>query len=190
MEKDIKGQQLDIIRKRYNKNEYNVVHNIEKNVLLNRLSKVIDPTEFEGKVVMEIGAGCSLYLPLFLELGCKKIVANDLIEKRLKLNQINDERYTDVAGDFLETNFEDCNFDIIFAHLTLMFVIPMLDEFFTKIYSLLKPRGILITYDPNYLCPLASYFLTHKFWNPHKNDTRRIDSHNKLTLAFHLKYLI
>ena len=168
METDKKKRQIDIIKRRYRRAEYNVVHDIDKTTLLSNLRKVIDPSDFEDKVVLEIGAGCSLYLPLFLEFGCKKLVANDLVEERLKLNKIDDERYVEVLGDFLEVDFEEEKFDVVFASLTLMFVIPMLDEFFSKIYRLLKAGGVLVTYDPNFLCPVSiyRYFVNKNDLNP------------------------
>lgn len=152
-----KEAQLDIIRRRYSKDEFNVVHNIDARVLKANLGTVTEPKDFTGKSVLEIGAGCSLFLPIFLEYGCRKLVANDLLEKRLALNNINDGRYYEVAGDFLEMEFPEPGFDIIFAHLTMMFVIPILDEFFAKAAHLLKPGGALVTIDPNYLCPLSIY---------------------------------
>lgn len=152
-----KDRQIEIIRRRYNKKEFNVVADIDRQVLLRNLRKIVDPDRFRDKAVLEIGAGCSLYLPIFLDSGCGNLVANDLVDERLKLNQITDDRYVEVAGEFLETQFEEEGFDIIFSHLTLMFVIPMLDEFFAKMHKLLRPGGLLITFDANYLCPLQFY---------------------------------
>lgn len=168
MANDKKKQQIEIIKKRYGKPEYNVVNHIEKEILVSQLRHVIEPREFNGKEVLEIGAGGSLYLPLFLEFGCKRLVANDLIEERLKLNSIDDERYVEVLGDFLEVDFGEEKFDIVFVHLTLMFVVPMLSDFFSKIFSLLRPGGVLITYDSNYLCPFSiyRYFIYKSDFNP------------------------
>ena len=152
-----KEAQLDIIRRLYSKDEYNVVPRIDARIFKENLGHLTDPGEFSGKSVLEIGAGCSLFLPIFLEYGCRKLIANDLLAERLALNDINDSRYSAVAGDFLETEFSENGFDLIFAHLTMMFVIPMLDEFFAKACRLLKPGGLLVTIDPNYLCPLSIY---------------------------------
>ena len=149
-------KQQEIIRKRYSNDAYNVVHNIDREILLRNLEKTVSPDELRDKTILEIGAGCSLFLRFFLEYGCKKLIANDLIEGRLKLNHISDERYTEIAGDFLDVDLCEQP-DIVFSNLTMMFIIPVLDEFFAKIHRVLKPGGSMINSDPNYLCPISIY---------------------------------
>ena len=156
---DADEAQLDVIRRRYAKDGFNVVHQVPREILERRLSLVCSPQDFRGKRVMEFGAGCSPYLPLFLEYGCSALVANDLVPERLALNGIHDPRYSDIAGDLRTLPLEDGSFDVIFANLTVMFVIPMLDEVMVKLAALLRPGGLLINIDPNYLCPIALYRL-------------------------------
>src|SRR5262245_27592907 len=98
----------------------NVVPSVSRHVLVDNLTHLIELSEFRGKAVLELGAGCSLYLPLFLEAGASKLVANDLLEKRLALSRIEDARYVEVVGDFLEVHIPSNEFDIVFSHLTLM----------------------------------------------------------------------
>lgn len=157
METDEQDAQLALIKKRYAMDQFNIVHTVPDHILIDNLRAVIEPEEFKGKDLLEIGAGCSLYLKLFLEFGCRRLVGNDLIEKRLKLNKIDDPRYEPMPGDFLKAPIENDSFDIVFAHLTMMFVVPMFDQFLARAYSILRPGGSLVTFDANYLCPISLY---------------------------------
>lgn len=38
-----------------------------------------------------------------------------------------------------------------------MLVMPMIDDFFVKIYRVLKPGGCLVSFDANYVCPVSIY---------------------------------
>lgn len=152
---NIKQNQLLLIKKRYETTGPGALNKVPARILVENLRSVIEPTAFLDKSVLEIGAGCSLYAPLFLSFGCSRLVANDLIAERLALNAIIDPRYTPVVGDFLTMRVDNSYFDVVFASLTFSFVVPMIDDFFSKIYCCLKPGGCLISFDPNYLCPLS-----------------------------------
>lgn len=138
------------------------------------LSKLMSPAEFSGKTVLEIGAGCSDYTAVFLANGCAQYFANDLIRQRLAASRISDSRYIELPGDFLEITLPE-PVDVVFACLTMMFVMPMLEEFIIKIRDSLQPGGHFISMDPNYLCPLSVYrrFADRKpnparLFNPHR----------------------
>ena len=45
----------------------------------------------------------------------------------------------------------------MFASLTMMFVVPLFDEFIDEIYKTLKPGSVFISFDPNYLYPVSVY---------------------------------
>lgn len=118
------------------------------------LGKLMNPAEFKGKSVLEIGAGWSHYTAVFLENGCTTYYANDLICERLQASRVADPRYVSLPGDFRGVNIAE-RVDFVFACLTMMFVQPMLGEFIEKIRDCLKPGGHFVSMDPNYLCPLA-----------------------------------
>lgn len=154
-------QQLEIIKKRYSGDEFNVVRgDLDREFMLTRLRMVVEPEFVKNKVVLEIGAGASLFLPIFLDYGCQKLVANEMIEERLKLNKIDDARYLEMPGEFLETPFEEDAFDVVFANLTMMCLTTMFAEIFDKMHRILKPGGVVVTIDSNFLCPktLHAYF--------------------------------
>jgi SAM-dependent methyltransferase len=146
-----------IILDRYADRENITVHKIAPDVLVERyLSKIMMPKELEGKTILELGAGCSTYVPVFLSNGCRKYYANDLIPQRLEAIRVPDARYVEIPGDFRTVVVPE-KVDIAFANLVMMFVMPMLDEFVEKIREVLKVRGVFASMDPNYLCPLSIY---------------------------------
>jgi hypothetical protein len=118
------------------------------------LGKVADPAEFEGKTILEIGAGRSSYARLFLEAGCKRYYANDLVPSRLEAIRVPGARFVSLPGDFLGIEIPE-RVDFIFANLVMMFVIPMLDAFIEKMHAHLLGGARVITMDSNYLCPLS-----------------------------------
>lgn len=137
------------------------------------LGKLMSPAEFSGKTILEIGAGCSDYTTVFLSNGCEKYYANDLIPQRLEASRKNDSRYVALPGNFLEVALPE-PVDIVFACLTMMFVIPMLDDFIVRIRDSLKPGGVFISMDANYLCPLSIY---RRFADRKPNPARLFSPH-------------
>ncbi|MEX0853085.1 MAG: class I SAM-dependent methyltransferase [Bauldia sp.] len=138
---------------------------IQPDVLVSRyLSKVMAPEEFAGKTILEIGAGCSLYVPVFLGHGCARYYANDLIPERLAAIRVDDPRYVELAGDFRHIEPPE-PVDLVFATLTMMLVVPMLDQFVRKIATILKPGGMLVSMDANYFCPLSIFRLIRERTN-------------------------
>jgi SAM-dependent methyltransferase len=149
------SQQTNIITARYAKHSEIKFTQYPPELLFERyLSKVMLPADFNGKSVLEIGAGCSSYAAVFLANNCKKYYANDLIPQRLAASRIKDHRYIELPGNFLEVDIPQ-PVDIIFSCLTMMFIIPMLNEFIDKIHHTLDSGGHFISMDPNYFCPLS-----------------------------------
>ena len=146
-----------LILERYKDRENVSVHQISHEAMVERyLSKVMVVRELQGKVLLELGAGCSTYVPLFLESGLARYYANDIIPERLEATRVDDPRFVALPGDFRTIEIPE-PVDIIFASLTMMLVMPMLDDFIVKIRSALKPGGIFMSMDANYFCPLSVY---------------------------------
>ena len=120
------------------------------------LKPVANPDVFRDKIILELGAGCSQYIPVFLDNGCKRYYANDLVPARLEVSRVDDPRYIELLGDFRNITIPETP-DIIFANLTMMFLQPMLDEFVQHIAGSLDSGGLFFSYDPNYICPLSIY---------------------------------
>jgi SAM-dependent methyltransferase len=146
-----------IILDRYADRQNIGIHHISPDVLVARyLGKVMVQEELAGKTILEIGAGCSQYAALFLESGCKKYYANDLIPERLARVRVSDPRFVELPGDFRAIDVPE-PVDITFANLVMMFVMPLLDEFIAKIAQSLNRGGVFLSMDSNYLCPLSIY---------------------------------
>ena len=146
-----------IILERYaDRGNIGIIHSPPDMIVERYLSKAMWPAEFNGKTIIEIGAGCSQYIPVFLSYGCKTYYANDLIPERLAATRPDDPRYVELPGDFRKIEVPE-QVDIVFACLTMMFIMPMLDQFMGKIRDTLKPGGVFVSMDPNYFCPLSVY---------------------------------
>lgn len=154
---NVTDRHTKIILDRYADRENISVQNMPPAILQDKyLSNVMSPGELEGKTILEMGAGCSTYIPVFLDNGCKDYYANDIIPERLAASRVDDPRYHELPGDFREIELPE-PVDIVFANLTMMFLQPMLDEFVPLIRDGLKQGGIFLSYDANYICPLSIY---------------------------------
>lgn len=160
MSDDVTGEShTRVIFARYADRQNIGINRTPPDILIRRyLSKVADPEIFRGKTILEIGAGCSQYIPVFMQYDCRRYYANDLIPERLEVVRSSDLRYVEIHGDFRTIALPE-PVDIVFASLTMMFVMPMLDDFVRKIALTLKPGGIFVSMDANYLCPLSVYRL-------------------------------
>lgn len=124
----------------------------------------LDLSEIKGKVVLEIGAGCSQYIPLFLNHGCKCFYANDLMPERLAIIAPDDPRFVSLPGDFCEVEIPE-KVDIVFCSLTLMMLKPLFPAFAKAIHAALKPGGIFVCMEANYMSPL-SFWRWLKHYDP------------------------
>jgi hypothetical protein len=137
------------------------------------LSKVLSPRDLHGKKILEIGAGCSQYVDIFLQNSCSTYYANDLVPARLRVSRVADPRYRELTGDFLKIDVPE-RVDIVFANLTMMMVVPMFDEFAEKVASVLSAGGIFLSMDANYYCPLS---IVRRFTDRKANPVRLFSPH-------------
>jgi SAM-dependent methyltransferase len=145
-----------IILDRYADRENISFRHVPQDLLVTRyLSKVMAPEELAGKTILEFGAGCSQYLPVFLAHGCNRYYANDIIPERLAAVRVNDPRYVEIPGDFRDIAMPE-PVDLLFANLTMMYIQPLLEDFVDKIRQSLKSGGIFLSIDSNYMAPRRS----------------------------------
>jgi SAM-dependent methyltransferase len=150
---------MQIVADRYaDRENIGVYHTDEQTLYDLYLSKAMRLDEIPGKRILELGAGCSQYIPLFLNQGCAEYHANDLIPERLAATRVDDPRYHELPGDFLKIDLPE-PVDIAFATLTMMCVKPLFDQFAKRLNESLKPGGIFLSMEANYACPynLARY---------------------------------
>jgi predicted nicotinamide N-methyase len=115
---------IQIILDRYADRENIKILNTPPSYLLSHyLSNVLQPEELHGKTILEIGAGGSQYIPVFLDAGCEEYYANDIIPERLAASRVKDARYHELPGDFRHIDLPE-PVDIVFANLTMMFLQP------------------------------------------------------------------
>jgi SAM-dependent methyltransferase len=148
---------MQLVLERYADRENIGILHTDVDVLYNRyLSKAMQREEIAGKRILELGAGCSQYIPLFLEAGCAAYYGNDIIPERLAASRVSDPRYHEIPGDFLTIDLPE-PVDITFASLTMMCVKPYFAQFAERIYESLKPGGSFLSMEANYLCPVNIY---------------------------------
>ncbi|MDY7035586.1 MAG: class I SAM-dependent methyltransferase [Thermodesulfobacteriota bacterium] len=109
---------------------------------------------------LEIGCGSGMFTEMFAESGAWLLavdISSDLLKRAQSRNIPNDK------VQFLNKSFEDCDFDgkfdavigsSVLHHLDIARVLP-------KIYSVLKPGGIMSFAEPNMLNPQV--FIERKF---------------------------
>jgi SAM-dependent methyltransferase len=148
---------MQIVLDRYADRENIGVLQTDTDLLFQRyLSKAMTLEEIKGKRVLELGAGCSQYIPLFLNAGCSAYYGNDIIPERLAKTRVADPRYHEIPGDFLTITLPE-PVDISFASLTMMCVKPYFPQFAARIYDSLKPGGMFLSMEANYFCPVNIY---------------------------------
>lgn len=158
-----------------NKNHYDKVYsNVNVDTILNKINNLDSflseatktdtswvglyydnfKSSLKGKKVLELGCGDCTNLAVMAALGAE-VYGNDISEKsHLIIQKLNSKfKFTfpiqSIQGDFLETNLNDNEFDIIVGkafvhHLTNEQEI----EFTEKIVSILKPNGIVRYFEP------------------------------------------
>jgi SAM-dependent methyltransferase len=153
---------MQIVLDRYaDRENIGVVHTDQEQLYQRYLSRAMTLDELQSKRILEIGAGCSQYIPLFLDNGCDAYFANDLIPERLAATRVENPRYHELPGDFLTIDLPE-PVDIMIATLTMMCLKPLFADFAKRIAEGLKPGGVFLSMEANYYCPyntLRNYFV-------------------------------
>lgn len=113
-------------------------------------------TAFQGKTVLEIGAGELMASRLIAScFGAKTVVAVDLLWDRMALAFRADRKagLVAVAGDCFKLPFRDGSFDVVFGNLVLC-QLPGLEQVVREIRRILVPKGHYFGWEPNPFNPL------------------------------------
>ncbi len=179
-------RQIDIIVRRYASPPATSLGEPPKALVRDYLAKAFDLRELKGQTILEIGAGCSHYGRIFLDNGCERYIANDLIPERLAPSRIDDPRYQELPGDFLKIDLPK-PVDIVFANLTMMFLVPLFPAFIAKIAKALRPGGLFIGMETNYWCPLS---VLRRFADLKPNPARLFSPHRYAELYIRNGFVI
>lgn len=112
---------------------------------------------FQGKRVLEIGAGESQYARLFAEeLGSELTCALDLFPERMRpaVRTNQNPRLKFMAGNCYELPFQDASFEVVFGNLVLHHL-PQLDRVIREIRRVLVPGGVYVGIEPNVFNPVV-----------------------------------
>ncbi len=105
----------------------------------------------ESLRVLEIGAGSGGNLLFFKRMGVTwtNLYANELLPERLKVLKENYPNIKVFEGDASEINHEDHKFDIVFQSTVFTSILnfDFKKKVADKMWSLLKPGGIILWYD-------------------------------------------
>lgn len=131
--------------------QYKMTDDIRLNELLFEKHKVW-LGDLTGKRVLDLGCHKGNELSAYLAKNSDYYLACDLSESALKVleSKLLAENITNAnfaAMDILSEEFTEGNFDVIYAK-SVFHHFEYFDEFLAKIKSLLKPNGIVITFDP------------------------------------------
>jgi 2-polyprenyl-3-methyl-5-hydroxy-6-metoxy-1,4-benzoquinol methylase len=108
--------------------------------------------DLSNKKVLDLGCLRGNVLSIYIAKESKEYLGIDLSDVAIqklnqKLKKNNCENAKALAIDFYSEEFTDRNFDIIYAY-GVIHHFPDLDQLFNRIEEVLKPGGIIITYDP------------------------------------------
>lgn len=108
--------------------------------------------DLSGKKVLDLGCLRGNALSIYLAKNASRYVGIDLsdvaIEKlKRKLEKNNCTNASALAVDFYSDDFNERDFDIIYAY-GVIHHFPDLNQLFSRINEVLKPGGIIVSYDP------------------------------------------
>jgi len=136
------------------------IYQIVKGYTLNKKLALINSFQIEGKNLLDIGCGTGDFL-----VNCKKGgwnivgVEPNINAQKLVASKLGNDKTAKFYSDLLEINTE--KFDVITMWHVLEHV-PNLEEYISKLKSLLKPNGVLVVAVPNFKSYDANYY--KQFW--------------------------
>jgi malonyl-CoA O-methyltransferase len=114
---------------------------------------------FEGKSVLDIGAGECAYTALIAdELGASPVVALDLMYDRMlpAKQSLPASSVAFVQGSCYELPFRDASFDVVFGDLVLHHL-PGLSSVIAEVRRVLRRPGWYVGLEPNFFNPVGTF---------------------------------
>jgi len=139
--------------------------------------------DIEGKKILDMGCGQGLYSLTFLKMGAKLVCGQDIDvdEICIALEKMNGLNFGAAIGDCSKLQFNENEFDLVFAGDVFEHITPEQKEsFITEAYRVLKPGGVFAIKTPNknylrltnVLHRVKAILKFRKFWNIHIAHTR------------------
>lgn len=124
--------------------------------------------------VLDLGCFSGNALSIFIAQNCREYVGQDLSESaigklREKLREARlDGTATAEAGDFLENDFPDAHFDVIYAH-SVLHHFRSIECVLEEMHRVLRPGGTIVSLDPLATEPLIR--LARALYRPFQSDS-------------------
>lgn len=135
------------------------VYQIVKKYALNSKLRLINSFKTSEKKLLDIGCGTGDFLVTCKNKGWNVVgVEPNKNAKQLAESKINDESVSTIFYDINELEFK--KFDVITLWHVLEHV-PNLEDYISKLKSLLKPNGVLVIAVPNFKSYDAQYYKEH-----------------------------
>ncbi|MEM3433095.1 MAG: class I SAM-dependent methyltransferase, partial [Candidatus Methanomethyliaceae archaeon] len=124
--------------------------------------------KYDGKFVLDIGAGECLMTFVIAEMGHPNmVVALELILHRmLAASKVKMSGLVLVCGDCLNLPFSDCSFDIVVGN-GILHHLPI-DDATAEIARVLKPGGLFLGREPNFLNPFVRRIVLGRHRSPNE----------------------
>jgi 2-polyprenyl-3-methyl-5-hydroxy-6-metoxy-1,4-benzoquinol methylase len=168
---DVNSPLTNLYRRLRNR-AFSVLEATDVNGTVTRLHRSWCP-DLSTKKVLDLGSGSGTSFSIELAQQCQHYVATDLSSSRLealrrKLADADVDDFTLVQGDFLDSDFPESGFDVVYAHSVLHHfehIAPFLD----MLHSRMHPGGIILSRDPLQTWP--PYRIFRQLYRPFQTDS-------------------
>jgi len=152
---------------------YDVLQLIEVDKTIRERHRSWLPSDLSGQTVLDLGAGTGTDFSVELARQSGEYVATDLSASSLdvlgeKLEKAGVSDYARIQGDFLEPDFPEAGFDVVYAH-SVMHHFKHLEPFLDLLSKRMNLGGVVLTRDP--LLTWGPYRLFRTLYHPFQADS-------------------
>lgn len=135
-----------------------------------------------GEKILDIGSGKGIFNQVFRKVGFKKIIALDINEELLKMNDADEKLILNLESKlpFSNNYFDACFAAEIVEHLRER------EQLLNEIYRVLKRNGYLVLTTPNKDSLIAKFdkiigrFVVNGWWNGHDYEHKHVYGFNEI----------